>query len=400
MHEDDGYEDGMTHSLLNALPEIVDDGPEVEMELKKEDISADKGIAVAPEDDGMIIKVESLSTINVDDPDEKTTVQQEHDIPDGNLPTKQEDPANDRFTNGAPVEPDYTPTFIKVEGKDNKLEEESAILLSTPEQPKQSSDDLPSKHSPTTTTPSRPTSPDRLPPALPVNTPLPSAPSSSGSSTTIPLTPSSLSFLLTQADALYELYPPTHPGLALSSIMGPQSVVYTWCEPNLSSSTGGAMDMETEEERSADDEAEAMVACPWLVVYPYIEKDEHVHVDEDQTSDEEVEEEGWRWWGEKRTRSDRKGKGKEKEKERMKQGDARGREKRNLHKLRKSPLSRIERRSVLAGAVVVLGIAIAFYGARVGRGPGVGWDVHERSWRGWRWIGGGLVGVTNRIIVR
>jgi hypothetical protein len=173
--------------------------------------------------------------------------------------------------------------------------------------------------------------------------------------------------------------------------MGPQSVVHTWREPGVSSGAGEARDKETEEERLADDEAEGMVACPWLVVYPYIEKDENIHVDEDQTSDEEEEEGGWKWWGEKMTRSDRRGKGKE----RMKQGNARGREKREkrkLRKLRKSPLSQVERRTVLAGAVVVLGIAIAVYGARVGR------DVHVRSWREWRWLGVGLFGAANRIM--
>ena len=37
-----------------------------------------------------------------------------------------------------------------------------------------------------------------------------------------------LSSLLQTADALYAQYPPTHPALHLSSIMGPQSVVFTW----------------------------------------------------------------------------------------------------------------------------------------------------------------------------
>ncbi|KAG6838684.1 hypothetical protein C0991_009574, partial [Blastosporella zonata] len=69
-----------------------------------------------------------------------------------------------------------------------------------------------------------------------------------------------LSSLLTRADELYALCPPTHPSLSLPHIMGPQSVVYTWSESFSSLPT--------------DTEAEAMVSCPGLIVYPYIEDDE------------------------------------------------------------------------------------------------------------------------------
>ncbi|KIY48795.1 hypothetical protein FISHEDRAFT_42625 [Fistulina hepatica ATCC 64428] len=62
----------------------------------------------------------------------------------------------------------------------------------------------------------------------------------------------SLSSLLERADALYALYPPSHAALRLPSIMGPQSVVFTWSPT----------------EPLSDDEAERMVKHPELVVYP------------------------------------------------------------------------------------------------------------------------------------
>ncbi|KAG6850289.1 hypothetical protein C0991_010497, partial [Blastosporella zonata] len=74
------------------------------------------------------------------------------------------------------------------------------------------------------------------------------------------------------AHQLYALYPPTHPSLSLPHIMGPQSVVYTWSESFSSLPT--------------DTEAEAMVSCPGLIVYPYIEEDEVI---EDTASEWEEE---------------------------------------------------------------------------------------------------------------
>nr|VWP00440.1 STE/STE11/CDC15 protein kinase [Ganoderma boninense] len=64
----------------------------------------------------------------------------------------------------------------------------------------------------------------------------------------------SLTALLTEADALMRQYPPTHPDVALRTVMGPQSVVHTWAER--------ARDL------PPDDDAERMVDRPELVVCP------------------------------------------------------------------------------------------------------------------------------------
>jgi TBC1 domain family member 20 len=387
--DDDDTGIGMAHSLLNALPEISDDLP-----VKTEELPDDEGIAAA-DSSLKTIKVEVSSTINVENLDLNTTTKQEDDISDRRLSMKMEDPgAYQSFTNDQPAEHGAgtnldaipsTPVVLKDELDTLGQEETTTLGSRTLEGLKHSEDDLPSMSSPTNTSPCPQSS---IPPS-------PSNPSRRRSSTTATLTPLTLSSLLTHADALSELYPPAHPGLGLSSIMGPQSVMYTWREPSSSFNAGGTGGNESEEERLADDEAEAMVARSGLVVYPFIEEDEDVDVDSDQTLEEE--EDGWGWWSEKKAKPDQKpqsGKGK------ARNGKGKEREKRRPRKLRKNPLSRVEKRTMLAGAVLVLGVAMAIYGNRVGRGSS--WDVHGREWREWRmigsWVGGALVGVADRMV--
>ncbi|KAG5640707.1 hypothetical protein DXG03_007476 [Asterophora parasitica] len=172
--------------------------------------------------------------------------------------------------------------------------------------------------------------------------------------------------LLTHADELYTLYPPTHPGLSLSSIMGPQSVVYTWSE-----SRSGL---------PSDNEAEAMVAHPELIVYPYIELEE-------AGGDEDSE------WEEKPA-------SRRKQRERVK-GNLR---KKMTGKFKRIQGIRVERRTgtMVAGAVVVLGVAMAVYGVKV-RGTHVGGGMYgspgnSREWKkAAGWVGGALVGVTEKM---
>lgn len=98
-----------------------------------------------------------------------------------------------------------------------------------------------------------------------------------------------LSSLLTQADALYAQYPPSLPQLKLSSIMGPQSVVYTWSEK--------------EADLPSDATAEAMVLHPDLIVYNYMDVGEEEEEEEttgydtekDKERDEGSEDEGEGW---------------------------------------------------------------------------------------------------------
>ncbi|KAL1738442.1 hypothetical protein HDZ31DRAFT_22592, partial [Schizophyllum fasciatum] len=150
-----------------------------------------------------------------------------------------------------------------------------------------------------------------------------------------------LSSLLEDADALYARYPPSHPGLHLSSIMGPQSVVFTW------------------DARIPDDDAEKMVLRPDLVVYPEVD-----------TADEAAADE--------------------------KRGTARKR--RKLHKRFRV---RDRRMVMAAGAVLVLGVAIAVYGPKQGgRGGLLDMLKDEESRRHWMQLGGwvgGAVGSMGRL---
>ena len=144
-----------------------------------------------------------------------------------------------------------------------------------------------------------------------------------------------LSTLLTHADELYASYPPTHPSLCLSEIMAPQSVVFTWSESDSFDALG-------------DDEAEAVILHPELVVYPYIEAL--------PSSDGAEEDKGKRKWK------------------------------------KSTKLFGMETRTALmvAGAVLVLGVSVgmaAAYGARAGSGGAGG-----KSWS-LRRVGGQVRGV-------
>jgi TBC1 domain family member 20 len=147
----------------------------------------------------------------------------------------------------------------------------------------------------------------------------------------------SLTSLLTQADKLYSRIPPSHPDLRLSSVMGPNSVVFTWSE--------------TDPAPLSDSEAEEIVDKPEMVVLPYTDPEER---------------------------------------------PPRRNERRVVisRKLRAVLFgkSRLEKRTILAGVVLVLGVVMATYGIRVG--PQI---TDHRSHRYElrklvRWVGGLLLG--------
>ena len=399
---------GMAHSLLNALPEIYDDVHETEMVVKKAKLADDEGVAIASGEEvvanfkSVPVQVEVLSTISIENPDHGSTTEDEDIIPDKRLSVKKEESLfNLPVAEGQPANPGADAKiatshsmFMALEDEHDtpEAEKSTSLYTDTTQESKHVEDHLPSVTSPITTTPS--SSPPSQTPSSATKTPLPRTPSSRRSPTCSGPVLMTLSSLLKHADSLYECYPPTHPGLALSTIMGPQSVVYTWREPELSSSAIVMGGNEWEEERLADDEAEAMVARPELVVYPYIEEDEDVDVS--WASEEEAN--GWGWWSEKRTKVNRKQKGNG----RARKETGKEREKRRPRRLRKNPLSRVEKRTMLAGAVLVLGIAMAVYGSRIGRGSSSGRDAHGSDWREWRrmgsWVGGVLVGVADRMV--
>ncbi|KAI0689903.1 rab-GTPase-TBC domain-containing protein [Cerioporus squamosus] len=163
----------------------------------------------------------------------------------------------------------------------------------------------------------------------------------------------SVTALLRHADELFTLYPPTHPGIALTSIMGPQSVMLTWSE--------------RASEVPDDDEAELMVTRPELIVLPYVEHEE--------------EDEG----GKEKRRRD-----KEKEERRR----------RKLRKPRRLTDMVVQRKTMVAGAVLVLGVAMAVYGLNGGMPGGNGHHRHGfgKEWRKvGRLLGGVIMGAGGRV---
>lgn len=126
-----------------------------------------------------------------------------------------------------------------------------------------------------------------------------------------------LPYLLSEADRLYAIYPPSLPALHLNDILGPQSVVNTWSED--------PRDLPT------DDEAEAMARHTSLIVKQFVDPAEAAA----RAAETDIDTRG---------------------------GKARGRK----HKLRRSrrfrfPYVRLDQKTVLTGTVVTLAVAVAIY---------------------------------------
>jgi len=190
-------------------------------------------------------------------------------------------------------------------------------------------------------------------------------PSPASDDDVIPRPRVTLTSLLMRADELYEQYPPSHSSIMLSSIMGPQSVMLTWSEDPA--------------DLPSDDDAELMVTKPELVVLPYIEPEDEVASD-----DESGYVSGTR--GRRRN---------EKEEH----------DRRRRRKLRKPRHLLVERKTMVAGAVLVLGVAMAVYGYQAG-GPGglfrsEGYQQRRPLVREWkrvsRFVGGLALGVGERM---
>ncbi|KAF9459688.1 rab-GTPase-TBC domain-containing protein [Collybia nuda] len=325
--EDEGM--GMAHSLLSSLPSILD-----YTEGQHEETSSTSDISIKQEDREEII----------------------HSTP-------QDAPSKERDTtlNGAA----NAETEVDVQDDTNNTESEVLPIIKTEE-------DLTSLQGLPTNISGTPTLSEAGPSTLPSRSPSPA-------NTSAPVTSTTLTALLSHADSLWTLYPPTHPEISLSSIMGPQSVVFTWDEDF------NAL--------PSDTDAEAMVGHPELIVYPYIE-------DEDEVGEDDVD-----GWDEKDAENEKKGmktKGK---------GKGPGKDKRRARKLRKRRM--VERRTMVAGAVLVLGVAMAVYGVKVhnggGRGGGsgvfgLGFGLVEpgKEWKGLKrvggWVGGLMAGATERVL--
>lgn len=173
----------------------------------------------------------------------------------------------------------------------------------------------------------------------------------------------SLSSILSQADHFYALYPPTHPQLSLDHIMGPKSVVFTWKRDST--------------QMESDEEAEALAEETSLIVLPFEDSD---HEQDDSSEDD----------AEISHSAKSKGKGRTK---------GEGGEKRLRRKLRKRvpmPFT-VDRRTAIAGIVLVLGIALAVY-APLGRNGSGPLGRADRDWRRTgSWIGASILGVGERL---
>lgn len=160
----------------------------------------------------------------------------------------------------------------------------------------------------------------------------------------------SLSSLLERADELYSVYPPSHPAVALPSVMGPQSTMLTWSE--------------NPSELPADDEAELMVTQPSLIVLPPPE-----------------EADDW--------------KAEEAEKETRKAGKRR---RRKLRKPVRIGSVVVEQRTVVASAVLVLSVAMAVYGLQAA--PERHHTASRELKRMGKYVGGLVVGLGGRMLDR
>lgn len=170
----------------------------------------------------------------------------------------------------------------------------------------------------------------------------------------------SLPDLLTHADALYEQFPPTHPSLHLSEIIGPKSVIFTWSEDPA--------------QLLSDAEAEALLAHPELIILPYQDPDELPITKEGGDSDQYDSDVPPK-------------KGRRKLRKRRRRGD---------------PHFGIalDRKTVLTGAVVALGVAVAVYSVRSRNGHGP-FDIAraDREWRrAGRWVNGVVIGGSEKLL--
>ncbi|EGO03968.1 hypothetical protein SERLA73DRAFT_69774 [Serpula lacrymans var. lacrymans S7.3] len=164
--------------------------------------------------------------------------------------------------------------------------------------------------------------------------------------------PIPLPSLLIHANQLFADYPPSHPLLAIPAIMGPRSVVHTWSE-------GHTVEKD-------DDEAEGWVGGEGIVL-PYVEEED----EEDEVS--ELDSSGIS----SKSRSS---------KSKFSKDTKEKRSRRVLKKRRRFVIAGVEKRTMVAGAVLVLGVAMAVYGIRMGgvrHGNGHVGKVEWRRVKGW-----------------
>lgn len=264
-------EDGMIHSLLNALP-LLDEGSET-----KKDAPFDQSRLGSPDEVDKTtfstVKAEMLSKASEENAGNELPIEQQHIIDHKSCFWTESGASNDA-ANGRVVreENDIAADDRSVQRLENSdpalflAEEtsESAVTDSTETHIEHNADidvdnQLHTTHSRpcTTTFPRASRSSSRI--------------ESRSSSFSVPpvkssQAPISLSSLLTHAAQLLEAYPPTLPELHVKDILGPKSVVHTWRSP-----LGEVFSAQSDDER--DDEAERWVGGPDVII-PFIEEED------------------------------------------------------------------------------------------------------------------------------
>ncbi|THH12153.1 hypothetical protein EW145_g206 [Phellinidium pouzarii] len=326
--EEEG-EEGMLHSLLSNLPELSDG----------DEHQNDEELKIEASDDGRILKADILVEKQKHALEDEVTVKVEECNYNG--PGKRADvlsenglTVHDTIEDGGSESKDQRKI---VESPDSSDLQPSAAVPSNEvpqEMPFEQKLSL-GTETPPATTAMQSTELSDLPSSgfeAPSESETNSRPASSLSHVRPPKL--SLPYLLEHADILFALYPPSQPSLHISSIIGPQSVILTWSED--------PRDM------ASDAEAEAMMTHPELVTLEFVDLDE-TPVGEDPDAHS-------------------------------------GRRHRKLRKRYTKHFGvSLDKKTVLTGAVVALGVAIAVYSMRA-KGGHSGMDI-TRTQKGLRRVG-------------
>ncbi|KAG2038358.1 hypothetical protein BDR03DRAFT_954540 [Suillus americanus] len=360
-------EDGMIHSVLNALPSLSDD-PETEY-----DVPSDRPTQPGSldQEDTVTFNTEEARRLS-DIPDEHTSnelsIGQRQMIEQKPVPCLTVNGASNNITEDQIVRGESNLATDAGRSAENRAiqppDDSRPALFSAQSQETEECPAIISSETPidntakidTNTDFVWPSQPQLVPPHPPVLS-RPTSPTSLRISRSSSRTASrssssppqkfcrpqiSLPSLLTHAAQLLEAYPPTLPELRVKDILGPKSVVHTWKPPQDGFSTQCGNEL--------DDDAESWVGSPDVVV-PFIE-------------DEDIESEN-----ERKTKS-RTG------------PVTRHRRLVLLHRLRLrfGLLTPTEKRILLLGAVAAVGLAVAFRQNRGFSDPRKGWITWAWAW--------------------
>lgn len=351
--EEEG-EDGMLHSLLSTLPDLTDENKDMVLkdglEVIERSVGDEKVAGRTREENGSAFTDEEISqlkdlgageTLHGSPSHEGDEGVQGKTPPDQVLGENSDDELVQRFE--VPVEnASQQAGSSACEGSDRRLNLDTSTSLS-PETDDHSSGALLLSSSTVS------------PPASPI-----SQPSDFSQQRRKRRAAVSLPVLLTHADVLYEQFPPTHPSLHLSEIIGPKSVIFTWSEDPA--------------QLLSDAEAEALIAHPELIILPYQDPDELPITKEGGDSDQYDSDVPPK-------------KGRRKLRKRRRRGDPHFG-------------VALDRKTVLTGAVVALGVAVAVYSVRSRNGHGP-FDIAraDREWRrAGRWVSGVVIGGSEKLL--